>query len=131
MADLARNETIKARSDFLRGTLADELDVQAFGGLGEDDGQLIKFHGAYQQDDRDLRSERKRQKLEKAYSFMVRIRVPGGVATPAQWLEVDRLATQYANGTIKLKDFNITTDLGPASQDVELIISVEGVQQKS
>jgi sulfite reductase (NADPH) hemoprotein beta-component len=68
----------------------------------EDDQQLLKFHGTYQQDDRDIRANRRKHKLEKAYSFMIRIRVPGGVATPQQWLETDRLATQFANGTIKL-----------------------------
>jgi sulfite reductase (NADPH) hemoprotein beta-component len=72
------------------------------GAMSEDDQQLLKFHGTYQQDDRDLRADRRKHKLEKAYSFMIRIRVPGGVATPAQWLETDRMATQFANGTIKL-----------------------------
>lgn len=99
---LAANETIKASSNYLRGTIAEGLQDLSTGGLSEDDQQLLKFHGAYQQDDRDLRAERRKQKLEKAHSFMIRIRVPGGVATPAQWLETDRLATQYANGTIKL-----------------------------
>ncbi|MBW4036370.1 MAG: NADPH-dependent assimilatory sulfite reductase hemoprotein subunit [Proteobacteria bacterium] len=102
MADLARNETIKARSDFLRGTLADELDVQAFGGLGEDDGQLIKFHGVYVQDDRDLRPERAKRKLDLAYMFMARLRVPGGVLTPRQYLAMDRLATERGNATVRL-----------------------------
>lgn len=96
------NETIKAESNFLRGTIAEGLADPATGTISADDQQLLKFHGAYQQDDRDLRSERRKQGLDKAYSFMVRIRVPGGVATPAQWLEVDRLATELANGTIKL-----------------------------
>ncbi len=99
---LSANEGIKIRSNYLRGTLAEGLADESTGAISDDDQQVIKFHGAYQQDDRDLRAERKRQKIEKAYSFMLRIRVPGGVATPAQWLEVDRLATQYANGTIKL-----------------------------
>lgn len=102
MADLARNETIKARSDFLRGTLAEELDVQAFGGLGDDDGQLIKFHGVYVQDDRDLRPERGKRKLDLAYMFMARLRVPGGVLTPRQYLAMDRLATERGNGTVRL-----------------------------
>jgi sulfite reductase (NADPH) hemoprotein beta-component len=70
--------------------------------MSEDDQQLLKFHGTYQQDDRDLRANRRKHKLDKAYSFMIRIRVPGGVATPQQWLETDRMATQFANGTIKL-----------------------------
>ncbi|MEZ0275015.1 MAG: NADPH-dependent assimilatory sulfite reductase hemoprotein subunit, partial [Roseimicrobium sp.] len=72
------------------------------GSLSEDDQQLIKFHGSYQQDDRDLRPDRRKHRLEKAFSFMLRIRLPGGVATPHQWLETDRMASEYANGTIKL-----------------------------
>ena len=56
------------------------------GAIDEDDAQLTKFHGTYLQDDRDLRPERRRKKLEQAYAFMVRVRVPGGVCTPAQWL---------------------------------------------
>jgi len=99
---LSANEYIKLGSDYLRGTIAEGLADQSTGSMSEDDQQLLKFHGTYQQDDRDLRAERRKNKLEKAYSFMIRVRVPGGVATPAQWLEMDRLATQYANGTIKL-----------------------------
>jgi sulfite reductase (NADPH) hemoprotein beta-component len=99
---LAANETIKINSNYLRGTIAEGLADLSTGSMAEDDQQLLKFHGTYQQDDRDLRADRRKHKLEKAYSFMIRIRVPGGVATPAQWLEVDRMATQFANGTIKL-----------------------------
>jgi sulfite reductase (NADPH) hemoprotein beta-component len=99
---LSANEYIKTRSDYLRGTIAEGLADLSTGAMAEDDQQLLKFHGTYQQDDRDLRAERRKHKLEKAYSFMIRIRVPGGVATPAQWLEVDRMATQFANHTIKL-----------------------------
>ena len=99
---LAANEYIKIASNYLRGTIAEGLADTSTGAMSDDDQQLLKFHGTYQQDDRDLRAERRKHKLEKAYSFMIRIRVPGGVATPAQWLEVDRMATQFANGTIKL-----------------------------
>lgn len=95
-------EEIKARSDYLRGTIEDSLADQATGALAEDDTQLSKFHGFYQQDDRDLRTERNKQKLEPAHSFMIRIRVPGGVATPAQWLQVQRLARDYGNNTLRL-----------------------------
>jgi len=102
MIKLSANEVIKDGSNYLRGTIAAGLADTSTGVLAEDDQQLLKFHGAYQQDDRDLRAARRQQKLGKAYSFMVRIRVPGGVVTPAQWLETDRLATRYANGTIKL-----------------------------
>jgi sulfite reductase (NADPH) hemoprotein beta-component len=95
-------EEIKARSDFLRGTIVESLADGATGTLAEDDTQLSKFHGFYQQDDRDIRAERARQKLEPAHSFMIRVRVPGGIATSAQWLEMDLLARQYANHTLRL-----------------------------
>ncbi|MBK1827174.1 NADPH-dependent assimilatory sulfite reductase hemoprotein subunit [Haloferula rosea] len=100
--ELAANEGIKIRSNYLRGTIAEGLADLSTGSLSEDDQQLLKFHGSYQQDDRDLRAGRRKHKLEKAFSFMIRIRVPGGVATPKQWIETDRMADQFANGTIKL-----------------------------
>jgi sulfite reductase (NADPH) hemoprotein beta-component len=99
---LSVNEGIKTRSNYLRGTIEEGLADLSTGSMCEDDQQLLKFHGTYQQDDRDLRNDRRKHRLEKAYSFMIRIRVPGGVATPQQWIETDRLATQFANGTIKL-----------------------------
>ncbi len=99
---LSANEGIKTRSNFLRGTIAEGLADLSTGSLCEDDQQLLKFHGSYQQDDRDLRANRRKHRLEKAFSFMIRIRVPGGVATPAQWLATDDMAEVYANGTIKL-----------------------------
>ena len=99
---LAANEGIKIRSNYLRGTITQGLADLSTGSMTEDDQQLLKFHGTYQQDDRDLRAGRRKHRLDKAYSFMIRIRVPGGVATSQQWLETDRLATQFANGTIKL-----------------------------
>ncbi|WP_085522826.1 assimilatory sulfite reductase (NADPH) hemoprotein subunit [Tuberibacillus sp. Marseille-P3662] len=96
------NERIKKESDYLRGSIAEELKDRITGGMSEDSTQLLKFHGSYQQDDRDLRNERRRQKLEAAYQFMVRVRVPGGVATPEQWLTMDKVAQKYGNGTLKL-----------------------------
>ncbi len=98
-ADLER---IKASSRYLRGTIAESLADRLTGAVAKDDTHLLKFHGAYQQDDRDLRKERARQKLEPAYEFMVRIRVPGGVVSPGQWLAVDRIARRYGKGTIRL-----------------------------
>lgn len=95
-------EIVKDASDYLRGTLVESLADPLTGAIAEDDTVLIKFHGSYQQDDRDLRNERRKQKLEPLYSFMIRVRVPGGTCTPAQWLEMDRLAITYANGTLKL-----------------------------
>jgi sulfite reductase (NADPH) hemoprotein beta-component len=98
----SRNEDIKEESRYLRGTIAEGLGEVITGALAEDDTQLTKFHGTYQQDDRDLRPERRRKKLEKAFSFMIRVRVPGGVVTPEQWLAMDRIADDFANGTLKL-----------------------------
>ena len=102
MTTLSRNETIKAESRLLRGTIAAGLDDAVTGALAEDDTQLTKFHGIYQQDDRDLRPERMKKRMEKAFSFMARLRVPGGVLTPAQWLAMDRMARDRANGTLRL-----------------------------
>lgn len=99
---LSEVEYIKSKSNLLRGTLLESLDNEVTGSIAADDTQLIKFHGSYQQHDRDLESERKRQKLEPLYSFMIRIRVPGGVVTPQQWLRLDKLAEQYGSGTLKL-----------------------------
>jgi sulfite reductase (NADPH) hemoprotein beta-component len=95
-------ERIKLASRQLRGTIAEGLHDEATGALADDDTQLTKFHGIYQQDDRDLRNERQQQRLEPAHSFMVRVRVPGGVCSSAQWLEMDRLAREHANGTLRL-----------------------------
>ena len=99
---LSKNEDIKANSDYLLGTILEGLEDQSTGAISSDDSQLTKFHGTYLQDDRDLRAERVKKKLEKAFSFMVRIRVPGGLCSRAQWLEIDRLSNQFADGTIKL-----------------------------
>ncbi len=95
-------EEIKERSNYLRGTLAESLTDEHTGALRPDDETLIRVHGSYRQADRDLDSERKRQKLEPLHSFMIRVRLAGGVATPTQWLVMDDLATRYANNTLKL-----------------------------
>jgi sulfite reductase (NADPH) hemoprotein beta-component len=100
--ELSRNERIKEASAYLRGTIAEGLTKSETGTIAEDDQQMVKFHGMYVQDDRDLRPERTRKKLEKAFAFMVRLRIPGGVVTPAQWLQLDRIARDYANGTLRL-----------------------------
>ncbi len=95
-------EKIKAQSRFLRGTLAASIEDPVTGAIPEDDFQLLKFHGSYLQDDRDLREERRQQKLEPAYAFMLRTRLPGGICTPAQWLTLDELARTYGSGTLRL-----------------------------
>ena len=99
---LHKNELIKADSNFLRGNILRDLADTTTGGITDDSGQLTKFHGVYAQDDRDLRNQLRREGKEKAFSFMARVRVPGGVCTPAQWLALDTLADQFANGTLKL-----------------------------
>ncbi|SNR33268.1 MULTISPECIES: NADPH-dependent assimilatory sulfite reductase hemoprotein subunit [Hymenobacter] len=99
---LSEVEHVKTASNYLRGTLAESIVNPLTGALNPDDTHLIKFHGSYQQTDRDLDSERKRQKLEPLYSLMIRVRVPGGIATSDQWQRMDELADQYGNGTLKL-----------------------------
>lgn len=99
---LSPNESLKEDSDYLRGKLAEDLADTSTGAISADSQQLSKFHGMYLQDDRDVRAGRRKKKLDKAYSFLIRVRLPGGVCTPEQWLAMDALADQYANGTMKI-----------------------------
>ena len=99
---LHKNESIKEKSDYLRGTILDGLTDRSTGSISADDQQLTKFHGIYQQDDRDVRNERRKQKLDKAYAFLARICLPGGVCTPEQWIVVNDLANFCAFNTLKL-----------------------------
>ena len=100
--ELSRNEYIKEASEYLRGTLKEGLAEEITGAISEDDQQLVKFHGMYLQDDRDLRAERSKKKMEKAFAFMIRMRIPGGELTPKQWLAIDEIGRTYANGTLRL-----------------------------
>lgn len=99
---LSRNEHLKEASAYLRGTLAQGLREEITASITEDDAQLVKFHGMYLQDDRDLRPERTRKKMEKAFAFMVRVRISGGVLTPEQFMALERIARLYANGTMRI-----------------------------
>jgi sulfite reductase (NADPH) hemoprotein beta-component len=99
---LGPDERLKAGSDHLRGTIALGLLDELTAAVPGTDIKLMKFHGLYQQDNRDIRDERRRQKLEPAYAFMVRIRLPGGVCTAAQWLKLDELARAYGGGSLRL-----------------------------
>jgi len=99
---LGPDETLKANSDYLRGNIAHDLLDRITGGVTFESNKLMKFHGIYQQDDRDIRDERRRQKLEPALTFMVRVRLPGGVCTPEQWLKIDELARAHGGNTIRL-----------------------------
>ncbi|KAL2222149.1 sulfite reductase [NADPH] subunit beta [Thermoascus aurantiacus ATCC 26904] len=96
------NEDIKLQSNYLRGTIAEGLRDTSTGAISPNDQQLTKFHGTYMQDDRDVREERKAQGLEPKYIFMIRCRLPGGVATPSQWLQMDAISSAYGNETMKL-----------------------------
>jgi sulfite reductase (NADPH) hemoprotein beta-component len=100
--ELHPNERIKADSRLLRGTIEAGLADRITGSFGASDVQLTKFHGFYQQDDRDLRDERRRQKLEPAYQMMIRLRLPAGVCSPSQWLRLDDIADRYADGSLRL-----------------------------
>ena len=102
LENLSADERLKAASDQLRGTITESLADPLTGAVAETDTKLLKFHGIYQQDDRDLRDERRRQKLEPAFQFMIRVRMAGGVCTPAQWLTLDALAREHGGDTLRL-----------------------------
>jgi len=95
-------ERIKRESRGLRGTLAASVADPTTGALAEDDAQLLRLHGSYQQDDRDVREERRLQKLEPLWRYMVRLRLPGGVCSAEQWLAIDAIARRFANGSLRL-----------------------------
>lgn len=118
-------EDIKRSSARLRGSLLESLANPITGALNEDDQTLIKYHGSYQQDDRDIREERRLAKLEPAFSFMIRTRTPGGVVTPEQWLKLDTIATTYAERGLRITtrqafQFHgvIKTELKPTMQAI-------------
>ncbi|KAK8853314.1 sulfite reductase (NADPH) hemoprotein, beta-component [Kwoniella newhampshirensis] len=100
--EVVANEHIKIASDYLRGTILDGLADTTTGAIGASDAQLTKFHGTYMQDDRDIRESLKAQGLEPAYSFMIRVRMPGGVCDSKQWLAMDHISDEHGNGTFKL-----------------------------
>ncbi|PYG46146.1 sulfite reductase (NADPH) hemoprotein beta-component [Pantoea sp. AG1095] len=96
-------ERLKKQSNYLRGTILDDLDDGLTGGFTGDNFLLIRFHGMYQQDDRDIRAERVAQKLEPRHAMMLRCRLPGGIITPTQWLAIDKFATDKTiYGSIRL-----------------------------
>lgn len=116
------NEDIKIGSNYLRGTIAAALKDTSTGAVSANDQQLTKFHGIYMQDDRDLRDERKARGIEPAYSFMVRVRLPGCVATPEQWLKIDELSDSRGNGTFKLTTRGTFQLHGVIKQDLKAAI---------
>ncbi len=100
--NLSSTERIKQASDNLRGTLKESIENEITGNLYEDDVALVRFHGMYIQDDRDRREERAMKKLERLYSFMIRLRLPGGVLTPQQWVDLHHIAGDNSTGVIKI-----------------------------
>lgn len=122
-------ERIKAASRGLRGSLVESLALGHTGAVHADDTQVIKFHGIYQQDDRDLRAERQRRKLEPQYQFMARLRLPGGVLSSAQWLALGRIAREYGNGSLRITSRQsiqfhglFKQDLKPAVQALDRVL---------
>ncbi|SHG13600.1 assimilatory sulfite reductase (NADPH) hemoprotein subunit [Vibrio gazogenes] len=103
LGPLSDNERLKRESNFLRGTITQDLQDPLTGGFTADNFQLIRFHGMYQQDDRDIRAERTKQKLEPMHNVMLRARMPGGIIQPQQWLAIDQFATEHTlYGSIRL-----------------------------
>ena len=100
--NLSSTERIKQQSDGLRGTIKESLANEITGAISDDDQALVKFHGMYQQDDRDRRDERAEKKLERLYSFMIRLRLPGGFLTPEQWIATHHIAGEHSTGVIKI-----------------------------
>lgn len=130
-AKFADNERLKANSNFLRGTIPDDLVDPLTGGFSADNFQLIRFHGMYQQDDRDIRGERVKQKLEPLHNVMLRARMPGGIITPQQWLAIDKFAderTMY--GSIRLttrQTFQFHGVLKPNIKDMHQMLNSVGI----
>jgi sulfite reductase (ferredoxin) len=134
-------ETAKRGSRHLRGTIAETLASSATH-FEHDDVQLLKFHGTYQQDSRDERKGREASGNEKAYSFMVRMAIPAGALTAEQYLAVERIADQYANGTLRVttrqglqlhgvvKD-NLKPTIASINQDLLTTISACGDVQRN
>ncbi|CAM5214917.1 assimilatory sulfite reductase (NADPH) hemoprotein subunit [Oligella ureolytica] len=100
---LADNERLKTQSDYLRGGIAEDLQDGLTGGFKGDNFQLIRFHGMYEQDDRDIRASRVESKLEPKKNVMLRCRLPGGIITPQQWIGIDEFATKHTDyGSIRI-----------------------------
>src|SRR4030081_2258781 len=106
---LSKNEKIKASSNHLRGTIAEELG-QSAPTFTEDAAQLLKFHGVYQQDDRDRRKEARALGLDKHHQMMIRTRIPGGIVSPEAYIAHDDISRRWANGTLRVttrQDFQL------------------------
>ncbi|HEV7366044.1 MAG TPA: hypothetical protein VGN76_09390, partial [Gemmatimonadales bacterium] len=120
-------ENAKRNGRHLRGSIAETLGSDATH-FEHDDIQLLKFHGTYQQDSRDERRGREAAGAEKAYSFMIRVAIPAGVITADQYLGLERIADQHANGTLR-----VTTRQGFQFHGVlkgDLKATIAGVNQE-
>ena len=128
---LSDNERLKGASKHLRGTITTDLVDDVTGGFTADNFQLIRFHGMYQQDDRDIRAERAKQKLEPLHNVMLRARLPGGVITPKQWLEIDRFAEEKSiYGSIRLttrQTFQFHGVLKPNVKPMHQLLNATGI----
>ncbi|MEL7165326.1 MAG: assimilatory sulfite reductase (NADPH) hemoprotein subunit [Pseudomonadota bacterium] len=128
---LADNERMKRESNFLRGTITEDLQDRITGGFTPDNFQLIRFHGMYQQDDRDIRAERTAQKLEPLHNVMLRARMPGGIISPEQWLVIEKFAeenTMY--GSVRLttrQTFQFHGVLKPHIKNMHKVINAAGI----
>ena len=99
---MTKVEKIKENSNYLRGTLQDSIKGKITGAIADDDQIILKFHGSYQQDDRDRRKERAEKKLEKLFSFMIRLRIAGGKISASQWVGINKIADKYSTKVIKV-----------------------------
>lgn len=128
---LADNERLKKESHFLRGTIEADLEDRITGGFTADNFQLIRFHGMYQQDDRDIRAERAKQKLEPLHNVMLRARMPGGIITPEQWLVIEKFAEEHTMyGSVRLttrQTFQFHGVLKPNIKHMHQVINACGI----
>jgi len=128
-SEILQAERIKRDSRHLRGTIAQGLADSTTGAISDTDNMLLKFHGSYQQDDRDLRDERRKQKLEPDHQFMVRARLPGGVLTSGQWLAFDHLAEAYSSGSLRITTRQTFQLHGVQKQNLKKVIAgIAGLQ---
>lgn len=121
--NLSAIEKIKVASDGLRGTIKESLQDEITGAIREDDQAVIKFHGMYQQDDRDRRDERAAKKLDRLYSFMIRLRLPGGLIKPEQWIAAHHIAGEHSTGVIKITTRQTIQLHGIVKSDIKPTIS--------
>ncbi len=119
---LSKVEALKSASDYLKTQVLEGISLPS-SHLSEDAATILKFHGSYQQDDRDTRGRLKKEGQEKAYSYMVRARMPGGLMTAAQYLACDQLATTLGDGTLRITTRQEFQFYGVLKQDLKSLIA--------